>query len=271
MRAATPESSGLVTSFLVLFAALAVPAGIVTPVCAQTSEKAVVTVFAAASLKNALDEALSLFTQATANKTAVSYASSSALAKQIEQAAPADVYVSADVDWMDYLTGKGLVVASTRSNLLGNRLVLIAPAGSTAALEIKPEFDLAAAIGESKLATGEVRSVPAGKYAKAALKSLGVWEAVVSKVAPMENVRAALALVAQGEAAFGIVYETDAKAEPKVKVVGRFAPDTHPPIVYPIAMTTGAASPEAAESLLAFLRTPAAAAVFSKHGFTVLN
>lgn len=237
---------------------------------AQKAETTTVTVFAAASLKNALDEASAAFTQATGNKTAISYAASSALARQIEQAAPADVFISADLDWMDYLAGKGLVDAGTRSNLLGNRLVVIAPAGSTAALEIKPGFDLAGAIADSKLATGDVKSVPAGKYAKAALETLGVWQQVEPKIAPAENVRAALALVAQGEAAFGIVYETDAKAEPRVKIAGVFPPQTHPAIVYPIAVTKAAASPETANALLAFLKTPAAAAIFTKHGFTTL-
>ena len=255
---------------LALLIALAACPRVVMPASAQKAETATVTVFAAASLKNALDEASSAYMQATANKTAISYASSPALAKQIEQAAPADVFVSADLDWMDYLAGKGLIDAATRTNLLGNRLVLVAPASSTATLEIKPGFDLAAAIGGSKLATGDVKAVPAGKYAKAALEKLGVWDAVAPKIAPAENVRAALALVAQGEAAFGIVYETDAKAEPKVKVVGAFPQATHPPIVYPIAMTKAAPSPDAAKSFLAFLKTPAAAAVFAKHGFTVL-
>lgn len=253
-----------------LFAELVTPVLVVTPARAQKTDTATVTVFAAASLKNALDEASAGFTQSTGIKTAISYAASSALAKQIEQAAPADVFVSADLDWMDYLAGKDLIEPATRVNLLGNRLVLIAPASSTATLEIKHGFDLAAAIGDSKLATGDVKSVPAGKYAKAALEKLGVWDAVAPKLAPAENVRAALALVAQGEAVLGIVYETDAKAEPKVKVVGTFPADTHPPIVYPIAVTKAAASAQAAKALLAFLKTPAAAAVFTKHGFTVM-
>lgn len=250
--------------------ALAVPTLLSYAAHAQTEETSAVTVFAAASLKNALDEASAAFTQATGNKTAISYAASSALAKQIEQAAPADVFISADLDWMDYLAGKGLVDAGTRSNLLGNRLVLIAPAASAPAPEIKPGFDLASAIGGSKLATGDVRSVPAGKYAKAALETLGVWQQVEPKIAPAENVRAALALVAHGEAAFGIVYETDAKAEPRVNIAGVFPPETHPAIVYPIAVTKAAVSPEAAKALLAFLKTPAAAAIFTKHGFTML-
>ncbi len=181
------------------------------------------------------------------------------------------MFISADLDWMDYLAGKDLIEGATRSNLLGNRLVLIAPASSPATFDIKPGFDLAAAIGGSKLATGDVKAVPAGKYAKAALEKLGVWDAVAPKIAPVENVRAALALVAHGEAAFAIVYETDARAEPKVKVAGVFPKETHPPILYPIAMTKAAASPQAAKAFLSFLKTPAAAAVFAKHGFTVVN
>ncbi len=266
----TPARAALASAWLTVFAAavcLAPPA----EAEAQKTDAATVRVFAAASLKNALDEASSAFTHATATKVSVSYAASSALAKQIEQAAPADVFISADLDWMDYLAGKDLIDGATRSNLLGNRLVLIAPASSPAAFELKPGIDLATAIGGSKLATGDVKSVPAGKYAKTALENLGVWDAVAPKIAPAENVRAALALVAHGEAAFGIVYETDARAEPKVKVAGVFPNETHPPIVYPIAMTKTAASPQAAKAFLSFLKTRAAAAVFAKHGFTVLH
>lgn len=250
--------------------ALAASAVLPAQARAQKTETPIITVFAAASLKNALDEAAEAFAQATGNKTAISYAASSALAKQIEQAAPADVFISADLDWMDYLAGEGRIEDGTRSNLVGNRLVLITPASSKATIEIKAGFPLAAAIGASKLATGDVKSVPAGKYAKAALEALQVWPHVEPKIAPVENVRAALALVAQGEAAFGIVYETDAKAEPRVSIAGFFPSGTHPAIVYPIAVTRTGASKAGALSLVAFLKAPAAAAIFSKHGFTVL-
>jgi molybdate transport system substrate-binding protein len=238
---------------------------------AQKAETTTVTVFAAASLKNALDEVSAGFAQATGNKTTISYAASSALAKQIELAAPADIFISADLDWMDYLAGKGLIDPETRTNLLGNRLVLVAPVNSDVKLDIKEGFPLAAVIGTGRLATGDVKAVPAGKYAKSALEKLKVWSEVEPKLAPTDNVRAALALVAQGEAALGIVYQTDAAAEPKVKIVGTFPEETHAPIIYPIAVTKDSAHPEAARSLLAFLRTPQAVAIFAKQGFAVLK
>lgn len=238
---------------------------------AQKTETATVTVFAAASLKNALDEAAAAYTAASGNMVSASYAASSALAKQIEQAAPADIFISADLEWMDDLDRKGLVAKTTRHNLLGNTLVLVAPASSTLALKIEPGFGLAGALGEGRLAVGDVKSVPAGRYAKASLEALGVWASVEGKLAPAENVRAALALVAQGEAPLGIVYKTDAAPEPKVKVIGEFPESSHAPIIYPIAMTARAEQSAAARSLLAFLRAPEAAAIFTKHGFQVLK
>lgn len=226
------------------------------------------TVFAAASLKTALDEIGLAHTAATGRKASVSYAAASALAKQIEQGAPADVFVSADLDWMDYLDTKGLIRAETRVNLVANTLVLIVPVGSPAEPKIAPGFALAAAIGEGRLATGDVRSVPVGKYAKAALTSLGVWAAVEPKLAGAENVRAALALVARGEARYGIVYGSDARSEPKVMVVDTFPAASHPPIVYPAAITKEATSVEAA-AYLDFLKGPAAAKIFAANGFAV--
>ncbi len=225
------------------------------------------TVFAAASLKNALDAVGAAWTAKTGKAATVSYASSSALAKQIEQGAPADVFISADLDWMEFLDKKGLVRPGTRSDLVANALVLIAPADTAANIDIAPGFPLAAAIGESKLATGDVRSVPAGKYAKAALTALGVWADVEPKIAGTENVRVALALVARGEAKYGIVYATDAKSEPKVAVVGVFPAGSHPPVVYPVAITKEATSPDAA-AYLAFLKGPEAAKIFADQGFT---
>ncbi|WP_333823388.1 molybdate ABC transporter substrate-binding protein [Pinisolibacter sp.] len=225
------------------------------------------TVFAAASLKTALDAVDAAWTAKTGKTVTVSYASSSALAKQIEQGAPADVFISADLDWMDFLDKKDLVRPGTRSDLVANALVLIAPAGTTAGIDIAPGFPLAAAIGDGKLATGDVRSVPAGKYAKAALTALGVWGEVEPKIAGTENVRVALALVARGEAKYGIVYATDAKSEPKVAVVGVFPAGTHPPVVYPVAITKEATSPATAE-YLAFLKGPEAAKIFADQGFT---
>ncbi len=226
-------------------------------------------VFAAASLNNALDEVDAAFTKKTGIKVVASYAASSALMKQIEQGAPADAFVSADVNWMDYGAQRNLIKTDTRINLLGNRLVLIAPKDSKIGnVTIAPGFDLAALAGYGRIATGDVRAVPAGLYAKAALEKLGVWAAVEPKLAMAENVRAALILVARGEAPLGIVYATDAKVEPRVKIVGVFPEDSHPPIVYPAALTANA-KPDAAP-YLAFLRSQAAKSIFESYGFTFL-
>jgi molybdate transport system substrate-binding protein len=238
---------------------------------AQPTDGNGVTVFAAASLKNALDSASAAYEKSTGVKVRASYAASSALAKQIEQAAPADVFISADLEWMDYLSAKGLIKEGSRRQFFGNRLVLIAPATSKLALRIAPGFALADALGSGRLAIGEVKAVPAGKYAKAALESLGAWEAVKSKLAESENVRAALALVAREEAALGIVYQTDAAAEPNVRVVGTFPAGSHAPIVYPVAITAESRNSEAAERFVQFLAAPEGAAPFEKAGFTVLK
>ncbi len=238
------------------------------PPTAHTQEKSII-VFAAASMKNALDEANDAFTKKSSVKVLASYAASSSLMKQIEQGAPADVYVSADLKWMDYGAQKKLVRNDTRVNLLGNRLVLIASKDSKiGTVTIGPGFDLAKLAGDGRIAVGDVRAVPAGLYAKAALEKLGAWAAAEPKLAMAENVRAALILVARGEAPLGIVYETDARIEPNVKIVGVFPEDSHPPIVYPVALTAGA-KPAAAQ-YLAFLRTPAAKAIFESYGFTFL-
>ena len=230
-----------------------------------------VKVFAAASLKNALDAVASAWSAADASKSAVlSYAASSALAKQIEQGAPADVFISADLDWMDYLDGKRLVKVGTRKSFLGNGLVLIASKDSATAIDLKPGLDLAGLIGDGKLAVADVKSVPAGRYAKAALEKLGLYAAVEGKLAQTNNVRAALALVARGEAKFGIVYETDAKAEPNVAVAATFPEDSHPPIVFPVAIVAGSANPDA-EAFVAFLTSAEAAKIFSGQGFKVLK
>ena len=236
---------------------------------AAIAQDTTVTVFAAASLKNALDDVDQAFTENTGVRIVASYAASSALIKQIENGAPADVFASADLDWMDYGAQHKLIREDTRVNLLGNELVLIAPKDSNIArAEIGPGVDLAGLVGNGRIVTGDVRAVPVGKYAKAALEKLGIWGAVSPKVAMTENVRAALTLVARGEAALGIVYATDAKAEPAVKVVGEFPVDSHPPIVYPVALTmTGK---PVASQYLAFLRSPAAQALFEKYGFTFL-
>ena len=235
-----------------------------------TAQEKTLTVFAAASMKNALDDIDAAYTAKTGVKVSASYAASSVLAKQIEQGAPADLFISADLDWMDYVAKKDLINADTRVNLLGNRIVLIAPKESKATIEVKQGFELGKALAGGKLAMANVEAVPAGKYGKAALEKLGVWAAVEPKVAQAENVRAALALVASGEAPFGIVYQTDATAEPKVKVVDTFPEDSHKPIIYPIAQLTGSKAPLAAD-FLAYLKSPEATVLFDKAGFKILK
>jgi molybdate transport system substrate-binding protein len=227
-------------------------------------------IFAAASLKNALDEIVGQWQRETGKKAVISYAASNTLIKQIEAGAPADMFISADLDWMDYGQQKNLIKADTRVNLLGNRLVLIAPKGSTESLNVQPGVDLATALKGGRLALGNVDAVPAGKYAKAALEKLGAWDGVKDKLAQTENVRAALLLVSRGEAPLGIVYQTDAASDPNVRIVGTFPEDTHPPIVYPMALTRESANPDAA-ALTTYIRSPAARAIFERHGFTVLG
>jgi molybdate transport system substrate-binding protein len=254
---------------LKFLAAAVLGIGLASPPTAALAQDKIITVFAAASMKNALDDVNAAFTKSAGIKVAASYAASSALIKQIENGAPADVFVSADLDWMDYGAQHKLIKDDTRVNLLGNRLVLIAPKDSKIDhVTIAPGFDLAKLVGDGRIVTGDVRAVPVGKYAKAALGKLGAWAAAEPKFAMTENVRAALTLVARGEAALGIVYETDAKVEPNVKIVGAFPADSHPPIVYPVALTVNA-KPEAAQ-YLAFLRLPAAKTVFETYGFTFL-
>jgi len=249
-------------------------AGIVVAAClaasgaASGAAAADVTVFAAASLKNALDDINAAWKAGAGKEATISYAASSALARQIEEGAPADVFVSADVPWMDYLAERDLVRKDTIVELLGNRLVLVAPADATVELEIGKGFDLLGALGDGRLAMGQVDSVPAGKYGKEALTSLGVWDQVEGHVAQAENVRAALALVATGEAPFGIVYETDANSEKAVRIVGVFPEDSHAPIVYPAAITAEATGE--ATAFMEFLRTEEAAKLFERQGFSVL-
>src|SRR6202165_1279733 len=231
-----------------------------SPALAQDNS---LTVFAAASMKNALDDIDAAYTAKTGIKIVASNAASSALAKQIEQGAPADIFVSADTDWMDYAINKKTINEPARVNLLGNSIVLIAPKDSMIDnVTIGQGFDLAELAGDGKIATADVKSVPVGKYAKAALERLGAWPAAEPKFAMTENVRAALALVARGEAVLGIVYSTDAKVEPGVKIVGTFPADSHPAIIYPAAATV-TAKPEAT-GYLAFLRSQAAKAIFEK-------
>ena len=252
--------AGIFLCFAVLFGSAASSA---------TAQDKSLTVFAAASMKNALDDVDTAYTAKTGVRIVASYAASSALAKQIEQGAPADIFVSADTDWMDYATAKKNINEPTRVNLLGNSIVLIAPKDSKIdTVTIGPGFDLAKLAGDGKIATGDVKAVPVGKYAKAALEKLGAWQAAEPKFAMADSVRAALTLVARGETALGIVYSTDAKVEPGVKSVGTFPADSHPPIIYPVAATTTAKA-EAAD-YLAFLRSSAAKTIFEKYGFKFL-
>ena len=228
-----------------------------------------VTVFAAASLKNALDDVNSAFAKATGVKITTSYEASSALARQIEQGAPADIFISADLRWMDYANEHKLINADTRVNLLGNKLVLIASRDSKLdRVAIGDGFDIAKLAGDGRIAVADVKAVPAGLYAKAALEKLGSWTAAEPKLAQAENVRATLAFVARDETPVGIVYETDAKIEPKVKIIGAFPDDSFPPVTYPAAAT--ADSKPAAARYLGFLATPAAKAIFERYGFSFL-
>jgi len=226
-----------------------------------------ITVFAAASLTDALNEIGKTYEAKTGNHVVFSFAASSTLAHQIENSSGADVFMSADLDWMDYLDKKGLIAPGTRHTLLGNHLVLIAPSGLKIAVKIAPHFDLAGALGNSRLAVADPASVPAGKYGKDALTNLGVWDSVQDKLAVAENVRAALAYVARGETTLGIVYNTDARIEPRVHVVGTFPDNSHAPILYPVALTKDA-KPAAAD-FERYLESAAAKAVFQKDGFII--
>lgn len=227
------------------------------------------TVFAAASLKESLDEAAAAYRQATGHEVRVSYAGSSALARQVEQGAPADAFISADLDWMDYLDKRGLIDPATRNNLLGNTLVLIAPAtGRQSPIVLRPGVDLLPALGSGRIALALTSSVPAGKYAKSAFEALGIWNALQPKVAEAENVRAALLLVARGETPLGVVYGSDARADARVKVLATFPANTHPAIVYPIARIKASRHPDA-PGFIAWLQGDAASAIFRKHGFSL--
>ena len=226
------------------------------------------TVFAAASLKESMDEAAAQFQRVNGQKVVVSYAASSALAKQVESGAPADVFISADLDWMDYLDQRKLIKPETRVNLLRNKLVMIAPADSKLQVEIKPGFPLAKLLGDGKLSMADPDSVPAGKYGKAALEKLGVWASVESKVARGDNVRTALNFVSRGEAPLGIVYQTDAAADKKVRIAAQFPQDSYPAIIYPAAVIAGSKQ-TAAAGFVIYLKSKEARAIFEKYGFSI--
>ena len=232
-------------------------------------QAAEVLVFAAASTTNALDEIAVLFQAKGLGTVKGAYASSSTLAKQIEQGAPADVFLSADQQWASYLDQRKLLEAGTLSSLLGNELVLVAPSDAqTPSITIDKNLDFAALLGTGRLSTGDPDHVPVGLYAKQALENLGQWQAVEPKLARADSVRTALSFVERGEAPYGIVYASDAVVSKKVKVVARFPSNLHDPVIYPVALIAGRASP-AAKAYLEFLRSPAAKEVFAKYGFKV--
>ncbi len=228
-----------------------------------------VLVFAASSLKTALDDVATAWTSISGHAVKIAYAGTPALARQIEQGAPADVFISADQKWMDALAAAGHLDTATRRDLLSNSIVLIAHGKDAKPVAIAKGFDLAGLLNDGRLAMAMVDSVPAGHYGKASLTSLGIWDSVAGKVAQAENVRAALALVARGEAPYGIVYATDAAASDNVTIVGRFPSDSHPPIVYPAAVTTGTKDRASALAFLDFLSSATAMAAFERHGFMV--
>ncbi|XSG82604.1 MAG: molybdate ABC transporter substrate-binding protein [Methyloligella sp. ZOD6] len=259
----------------VLFACALLAGGQGAPTAAarnavQAAQETVPTVFAAASLKDALDGVNGAWEEETGHKARISYAATSALAKQIAEGAPADVFISADRDWMDFVEETGRLKPGSRTDLLQNELVLIAPEGSDVTADIAPGFPLKRMLGSGRLAMANVDAVPAGKYGKAALQSLGIWDAVKGSIAQAQNVRVALALVARQEAPLGIVYRTDANADSRVRIVGRFPEGTHPPIIYPAAQLSSANASTATE-FLKFLRGDRARAVFQENGFIVLG
>jgi molybdate transport system substrate-binding protein len=229
-----------------------------------------VLVFAAASLKNALDDAIAGYAATGGAKVNASYAASSALAKQIDSGAPADIFISADPDWMNDVQKNNMIQPATRFDFLGNLLVLVEPVDSPTKVDIGPNFPLAKLLGDNHLAMADPDAVPAGKYGKAALQKLGVWDSVESKVARAEDVRAALAFVSRKESPFGIVYQTDAAADKGVKIAGFFPADSYPPIIYPIALTASTKNPDAAK-FLAFLHSNVAKPFFTKQGFSILT
>jgi len=252
------------TLFAVTAAFFLAPAA---PVVAQSKD---VVILAAASLKNALDDAAAAWTKQTGKTTKISYAASSALAKQIEGGIPADLFISADVPWVDYVAERKLIKLASRSDFLGNEIVLIAGKDSRIDLKVDKGFALRAALGDGRLAMANIDAVPAGKYGKASLEALGVWPSVADRVAQAENVRMAMTLVSRGEAPLGIVYKTDAAADPNVRIVGTFPANSHPPIIYPMALLASSTNPDA-EAFVTYLKSPAAKPFFEKQGFTVLK
>lgn len=233
---------------------------------AATARAETVVVFAAASLRESLDAAARAFESASGHKVVVSYAASNALARQVESGAPADLFISADTDWIDYVERRGLAIPGSRRNLLANELVLVAPASSGFSSRANDEAGIRAALGNKRIAIANPQAVPAGRYARAAFTSLGTWGSISDKVAATESVRTALALVARGEAPLGVVYRTDALAEKRVRVVDTFPPASHPPIVYPV-VTLKRSTTTAAAALVSFLAAAEGRAIFARFGF----
>ena len=262
----------MIKRFFAFFLMLALSAGFISPTA--PARAADVTVYAAASLKDVLDAVNGAFTNQTGLSVAASYGASSTLARQIDNGAPADVFISADTDWMDNLAAKNLLIVATRHNLLGNSLVMVAPKDSAKPLALTDKSALTMRLGDGRLAMGLVESVPAGKYGKAALEALGLWEGVKAKLAEVDNVRVALTLVARGEAPLGIVYGSDAAVEPRVAVVAEFPESSHPPIIYPVAAIASSASSKtldkATSAYLSFLQNATAQKLFTNAGFTLL-
>lgn len=252
-------------TLLVAFCALLV-AACNGPAQPEQAEKEPI-VLAAASLQEALEAAAQAWEAKGHARPALSFAGSSTLARQVENGAPADVFISADEEWMDELEAKGLIREGSRRVLLGNQLVLVAPATGTAQVVLDSPDSFAAALGDGRLAMADPEAVPAGRYGKAALEKLGIWRTVAERIAPSESVRAALALVENGEAPLGVVYATDALITLKVKVVARFPADSHPPIRYPAAVLKSSDNPDAL-AFLDFLASAEARAIFARYGFT---
>ncbi len=249
---------------------LLIPTALASLLFASSAMAADVNVFAAASMKNAIDEIGAAWKAKSGHAITATYAASSALAKQIEAAAPADVFISADEAWMDDLAGKNLIKADSRKDIVGNTLVIVAAKDSKLAVDLGEKPNLVETLGKEKLAMADVKAVPAGKYGKAALESLKLWDAVSAQVAVQENVRAALALVATGEAKLGIVYGSDATVEPKVEVAATFPDTTHAPILYPAAVVAATTNADA-QGFVDFLKGDEAKAIFKKDGFKVLE
>lgn len=254
---------------LSFIAALLATVSLIASAPAAAAAPPTLTVFAAASLQDVLNAVGKAYAARTGQAVRFSFGGSSAIAHQIEQGAPADVFISADTDWMAYLESRKLVVQASRRDLLSNQLVLIAPASSKASIRLVRGANLAGLLGGGRLAIADPASVPAGKYGKASLTALGLWDQVGGKLAPAENVRSALAFVARGETPLGIVYATDAKAEPRVRIVAVFPENTHPRIVYPAALVASSHT-QGAAGFMGFLQGPEAAAIFRQYGFVVL-